>query len=52
MDLSVPSIPFSPQVACRKDSEPGQFKVYCPEMLDQHSLFPDRRGIEVTAQNL
>jgi hypothetical protein len=52
MDLSVPSIPFSPQVACRKDLEPGQFKVYCPEMPDQCPLLSVSRGIKVTTQNL
>jgi hypothetical protein len=34
MDLSVPSIPLSPLVACGKDLEPGQFKADCPEMPD------------------
>jgi hypothetical protein len=52
MDPSVSSIPFSPQVACRKDLEPKQLKAYCLEMPDQHPLLPVSRGIEVTAQNL
>jgi hypothetical protein len=34
MDLSVPSIPLSPPVACQEDSEPGQFKADCPEKPD------------------
>jgi hypothetical protein len=52
VDSSVPSILLSPQVACRKDSEPGQFKVYCPGMPDQQPFLPVSRGTEVTARNL
>jgi hypothetical protein len=49
MNSSVPGIPLSPLVACWKDSEPGQFKVYCLEMPDQRSLLPVSKEIEVTA---
>jgi hypothetical protein len=52
MDPSVPSVPLPTQVACQKDKEPGQLKVYCPKMPDRCPLSPDGRGVEATAQNL
>ena len=52
VDLSVPGILLSPPVACREDSELGQFKADFLEMPDRQPLLSVSGGGEVTACNL